>query len=83
MLTTFKNVINEDLIFYLPSIENETLIIWGEKDKDTPLKDARLIQKKIKNSALIIYPKASHYSYLEYPILTNRIINIFLQNKDH
>ena len=83
MLTTFKNVINEDLRFYLSSIENETLLIWGEKDKDTPLKDARLIQKKIKNSALIIYPKAKHYSYLEYPILTIRIIDIFLKNKDH
>lgn len=83
MLTTFKNVIHEDLRFYLPSIENETLIIWGEKDKDTPLKDAKIIQKKVKNSALIVYPKASHYSYLEYPILTNRIIKIFLQNKDY
>lgn len=82
MLTTFRNVVNEDLRYYLPYIENETLLIWGEKDIDTPLKDAKLIQKKIKNSALIIYPNATHYSYLEYPILTYNIIEKFLLEKD-
>ena len=82
MLTTFRNVVNEDLRYYLPYIENETLLIWGEKDIDTPLKDAKLMQKKIKNSALIIYPTATHYSYLEYPILTYNIIEKFLLEKD-
>lgn len=78
MNETFKNVIKEDLKYYLPYIKQETLIIWGEQDKATPLKDGKLLKKKIKNSALIIFPKATHFSYLEYPLLTYRIIEKFL-----
>lgn len=78
MYTTFKNVVNEDLKYYLNSIEVDTLLIWGEKDKDTPLKDGRIMNKKIKDSCLIIYPNADHFSYLNFPTLTNKIINEFL-----
>ena len=66
---------------YLKSIESETLIIWGEKDIDTPLKDAYKINKLIKDSALIIYPNAPHFSYLTYPELTNKIIKSYLTEK--
>ena len=81
MYQTFKNVIKEDLKYYLPYIEQDTLILWGEKDKDTPLKDGRLLRKKISNSALIIFPGATHFSYLEYPLLTYKIIEKFLLPK--
>lgn len=82
MYTTFKNIINTNLKAYLKFIESEALIIWGEKDKDTPLKDAFIINKHIKNSALIVYPKANHFSYLENPYLTNKIIYEFIKNED-
>ena len=81
MQQTFINIVNEDLTKYLNNIETESLIIWGEEDIDTPLKDAHKINKSIKESALIIYPKANHYSYLQYPILTNNIINEFIKEK--
>lgn len=81
MSKTFQNIIKEDLKDFLPYIEQETLILWGEKDKDTPLKDAKVIKKKIKNSALIIYPNATHFSYLENPILTYKIIEKFILPK--
>ena len=83
MHKTFINIINEDLTEYLKNITSETLLIWGEKDQDTPLKDAYKMNNLIKESALIIYPNASHYSYLDYPILTNNIINEFIKEKDH
>ena len=81
MSKTFQNIIKEDLRYFLSHINPETLILWGEKDKDTPLKDGKLINKKIKNSALIIYPKGTHYSYLEFPELTYKIIKSFLFSK--
>lgn len=80
MTKTFQNIIKEDLRDYLPYIRQETLILWGKKDKDTPIKDAKLLKKKIKNSALIIYPNATHFSYLEYPNLTYKIIETFLKD---
>ena len=76
---TFQNIVNEDLFSYLKSINAETLILWGEKDKDTPLKDAYKIKKEIKNSELIIFKNASHFSYLEYPTITLNIINEFIK----
>lgn len=79
MHETFKNIINEDLTKYIKYIKSETIIIWGEHDKDTPLSDAYKIKKSIKNSALIILKKASHFSYLQYPYLVNRILKEFLK----
>ena len=79
MQKTFRNIVNEDLTIYLKKIESETLLIWGSLDNDTPLKDAEKMNKLIKNSALIIYKNATHYSYLQYPYLTNNIINEFIK----
>ena len=82
MHNTFKNIINEDLTKYFKNIKEETLLIWGENDQDTPLKDAYKIKKAIENSALIILKNGNHYSYLNYPILVNNIIYEFIK-KEH
>ncbi len=74
MLTTFKNIVNEDLKPYLKNIKTRTLIIWGNKDTSTPLKDAYIMNKYITNSELIILNNANHFSYLNYPNLINNII---------
>ena len=78
MRNTFKNIINEDLTKYYKSIKISTLIIWGEYDRDTPLKDGKILNKLIRNSALIIYKKRKHFSYLEEISLTNKILYYML-----
>lgn len=82
MHKTFKNIINEDLKKYYKNIDEETLIIWGEKDQDTPLKDAYLLNKIINNSGLIIYNNSTHFSYLENIYKTNIIIEKFIKKED-
>lgn len=79
MKKTFQNIIKEDLRKYYRQISSETLIIWGDKDLDTPLKDALYLNKIIKNSALIIYKNSTHFSYLDYPYLTNKILEKYLK----
>lgn len=79
MKKTFQNIVNEDLTKYLKDINQETLILWGELDDATPLKDAYKIRKRIKNSELIVFKGANHYSYLNYPLLTLNIIKSFLK----
>ena len=74
MRNSFKNIINEDLKPYLKNINSKVLIIWGNKDTSTPLKDARIMHKNIKNSELVILNKGTHFTYLDYPILVNRIL---------
>lgn len=80
MKTTFKNVVNEDLTPYLKDIRSNTLLIWGDKDDATPIKDAYIMNKLIKDSELIVLEGTTHFSYLERPNLINRIL--FEQLKD-
>ena len=79
MRETFKNIINEDLTKHFKKTKTETLLIWGENDQDTPLKDGIKINKLIKDSALITLKNAAHYCYLQYPILVNKIIYEFIK----
>lgn len=75
MYITFKNIINEDLRKYIKEIKENTLIIWGKKDEDTPIKEGYYINKKIKNSKLIIYNNSTHFVYLEEKDVTKQIID--------
>lgn len=79
MKKTFQNIIKVDLKNCYKQISTETLIIWGDKDEDTPLKDGKYLNKIIKNSGLIIYKNANHFSYLNYPYLTNKILEKYLK----
>ncbi len=71
---TFQNIVNLDLTSYLSSISCETLLLWGEKDMDTPLRDAYIMKKEIKNSELIVFQGSHHFSYLENIYTTLKII---------
>ncbi|OGZ23198.1 MAG: hypothetical protein A3A08_00895 [Candidatus Nealsonbacteria bacterium RIFCSPLOWO2_01_FULL_41_9] len=74
MRETMKKVISEDLKPYLPKINVKTLIIWGDKDKVTPVADAYLIKKEIKNSVLEVIPNVGHRIRLEAPgILVEKV----------
>ncbi len=64
---TFVNIINEDLSQYLPKIEVSTLLIWGEKDEETPPEFAHKLKANIRNSELVILPEAGHYSFIDQP----------------
>jgi len=79
MKQTFKNIISENLNDLLLKIKTTTLIIWGEKDKMTPLQDAYVMNKKIKNSKLEILKNIQHLPYLESPELLSEKITDFIQ----
>lgn len=61
MKETYLKVIAEDLSHELSFIKVSTVIIWGGKDTWTPIKQSRLIHKRINNSSLIIIPDADHF----------------------
>ena len=62
---TFSRIVEEDLTFQLNLIKTSTFIIWGGKDKETPLKEGKEIHRAIKNSKLLFFPGAGHFSYLD------------------
>lgn len=64
---TYLRVINEDLTPLLLAIKQETLLVWGEKDRDTPLREAETMKRNIAHSRLVIIPGAGHFSFLDAP----------------
>ena len=76
---TFINIVNEDLTKYLINIKTETLIIWGENDESTPIKDAYKMNKLIRSSGLVVIKGASHFCYLEYPGYIKVILDEYLK----
>lgn len=79
MEQVFKNVIEEDLTPYLSQIKAPTLILWGKKDKMTPVKDAYLMHQKISNSRLQILENIGHSPHLESPRLLAEKIREFIK----
>ncbi len=78
---TFINIITQDLTNYLSKIKASTLLIWGESDLSTPLKDGILMNKLINDSGLVTLDRCGHFCYLENPKYINLIIKEFLKNK--
>ena len=76
---TFKKIISEDLTRHLEQIKPPTLIIWGEKDKMTPISDAYLMNEKIKNSKLKVLKNIGHLPYRETPKKLSEVIMDFLR----
>jgi len=66
---------------FLPAIRVPVLLIWGEADKRTPLKDAYLFQQAIHGSKLEIIPGAGHVSNMEKPEEFNKIVRDFCSAK--
>ena len=54
MRQSMVKVVNEDVREYLPRIEAETLLVWGDQDRDTPLSDGKLMEGMIPGSGLAV-----------------------------
>ena len=76
---TFVKVISEDLSDKLSLISAETLLIWGEQDKETPVADAERMHIMIPESELEIIGDAGHFSFLDQPEMFNKVLLEFLQ----
>jgi len=66
----------------LEKISCPTLILWGDKDRLVPLKDAAIFEKLIPDSRKIVYEDTGHVSMMERPARVNDDVRSFLQ-KEH
>ena len=78
MKACLVKAVNEDLQQLMPEVKQETLLVWGEKDLDTPISDAHIMEKLMPNAALVLIEGAGHYSFLEQPALFRSIIRSYL-----
>lgn len=56
-------VVNMDLSEVIKKIKIPVLLIWGEKDKETPLWMAKRMKQLFENSTLVIFKKEDHFAY--------------------
>jgi pimeloyl-ACP methyl ester carboxylesterase len=76
---SFVRVVNEDLREYLPRIQASTLLIWGDRDEETPLADGQLMERLIPDAGLVVFEGAGHYAYIEEAGRFSVIVKTFFQ----
>lgn len=81
MRQTLINVVNEDLLNYAKRVAVPTILLWGDKDADTPLWMGQKLEKTIPDAALIAHSGAGHYAYLDFPDKTASIIDALFRSK--
>lgn len=64
MRKVFVKVVNENTTSYFPHITAPTLLIWGDKDEDTPLWMGKVFEEKIPDAGLVVL-SGGHYAFAE------------------
>ncbi|MCL6637237.1 MAG: alpha/beta hydrolase [Alicyclobacillus sp.] len=77
MRRVMVRVVNQYLDDLLPRIQSPTLLIWGEHDTATPVRDGRVMERLIPDAGLVVLPGAGHFSYLDQLATFNRIVKHF------
>jgi pimeloyl-ACP methyl ester carboxylesterase len=67
MRGTFRAVVAADLSDRMPRIGAPTLLVWGDRDDDTPLWMAHRMEELIPDAGLVVLEDAGHYSYADAP----------------
>lgn len=78
MQETMKNIIARDLDDELKDIKTPTLVIWGEKDKDTPLWQGQKLATEINDARLEVVADATHGLPLHRPDIVANLTTSFL-----
>lgn len=73
-----KRVLLQDFSSLVSGIRVPTLIVWGDQDKATPIRDAYILKERIPNSTLEVIPGTGHRLYAEQPEKFFEIILKFL-----
>ena len=76
--TTLIKSVNTDLTNNAKLIKCPTILIYGKKDIDVKVSEAKALEKLIPDAGLIVYENGTHYAYLEDLGKTISIINSFI-----
>ncbi len=62
---TLVRVISQDLADFAARVQAPTVLVWGDRDTETPLWQGRRLEELIPDAGLIVFQGAGHFSYLE------------------
>ncbi len=80
MRRVLSKSVNQDLRSVMPLIKAPTLLVWGENDTATPMRDARIMDRLIPETGLVSFPGCGHYSFLDNPVQFAAVIKSFLKS---
>lgn len=80
MRRVLSKSVNQDLRNVMPLIKAPTLLVWGENDTATPMRDARIMDRLIPDTGLVSFPGCGHYSFLDNPVQFAAVIKSFLKS---
>ena len=78
MKQSFIKIISQPLDDVVCKIKNQTFIVFGENDCDTPLYMARKFNREIDGSKLLIIKNAGHFCFIDKPLKFNTEVKEFL-----
>jgi pimeloyl-ACP methyl ester carboxylesterase len=81
MRAVMSRCVNEDLKHVMPKIKASTLLVWGENDTATPLRDAKTMERLIPDAGLVSWPDCGHYSFLDNPGGFRAVAQAFFKNE--
>lgn len=76
---TLVSLVNTDLRDVVHKIKCPTLLIWGDKDTDTPLSDGKLLESLIPDAGICVYENAGHFAFFEQIGRTIAILKSFIK----
>jgi pimeloyl-ACP methyl ester carboxylesterase len=61
-------------------IKPPTLILWGENDREVPLRNGELLQNQIRRSRLIVFRECGHLPHEEFPESFTEVVSDFCKS---
>lgn len=71
--------VNEDLTPLFERNKLDTLLIWGDLDTATPLKDGKMMESKMENAGLAVIEGTGHFCFAERPAVFSRIMKSYFE----
>lgn len=79
MCECYLSAVSDNLENMLPNVNVPTLLIWGEKDKLTPVSDAKKMEKLIPDAGLVLLKNAEHYPFFDQPYAFKCILESYFE----
>lgn len=80
MRLSYYKIVNEHLDNIVKNIKTETLLVFGQNDKETPLYMAKRFNEYMVNSHLYVIKDAGHFCFNEKDREFNTIVNEFIRS---
>ena len=78
MQKIFLNTINEDLLPEVSKITQPTLLLWGEHDDQTPVRDAERMREQLPYATLVVVPDTGHFVFIDDVLAITKELDGFL-----